>query len=186
MQQRIGIARTLLHDPQVLILDEPANGLDPQARIEMRELLLRLAEMGKTLIVTSHILPELSRICDRVAILIRGKLRALGTLDDVMRTVEQERAFEVLLADTQQLESARQQLETALPEAREVTASEAEACIRFRARCTDDALGEVLSKLVAANIRVVQFREVASDLEETYLTLARQDKAEEAAEGTAG
>ena len=69
MQQRIGIARTLLHDPEVLILDEPANGLDPEARIEMRELLLRLAGFGKTLIVTSHILPELSHICDRVAIL---------------------------------------------------------------------------------------------------------------------
>ena len=69
MKQRIGIARTLLHDPSVLILDEPANGLDPEARIEMRQILLRLAALGKTLIVTSHILPELSRICDRVAIL---------------------------------------------------------------------------------------------------------------------
>ena len=73
MKQRVGIARTLLHDPEVLIFDEPANGLDPEARIEMRELLLRLAEMGKTLIVTSHILPELSRICDQVAIIHNGK-----------------------------------------------------------------------------------------------------------------
>src|SRR6266404_5001719 len=67
MKQRVGLARTLLHDPDVLILDEPANGLDPQARIELRELLLRLAVLGKTLLVTSHILPELSRICHRVA-----------------------------------------------------------------------------------------------------------------------
>src|SRR6478672_6494225 len=87
MQQRVGVARTLLHDPQVLILDEPANGLDPQARIEMRDLLLRLAEMGKTLIVTSHILPELSRICDSVAIITNGKLRASGTLDEIMRSL---------------------------------------------------------------------------------------------------
>ena len=78
MKQRVAIARTLLHDPEVLILDEPANGLDPQARIEMRDLLLRLAEMGKTLIVTSHILPELSRICDQVAIITHGRLRAFG------------------------------------------------------------------------------------------------------------
>src|SRR5437762_6648943 len=81
MKQRVAIARTLLHDPEVLILDEPANGLDPQARIEMRLLLLRLAGMGKTLLVTSHILPELSRICHRVAIITKGRLRAYGTLD---------------------------------------------------------------------------------------------------------
>ncbi|MFN9592660.1 MAG: ABC transporter ATP-binding protein, partial [Pirellulaceae bacterium] len=84
MQQRIGIARVLIHDPKVLILDEPANGLDPQARIEMRELLLKLAASGKTLIVTSHILPELARICSTVAIITGGKLRAFGTLDQVM------------------------------------------------------------------------------------------------------
>ena len=77
MQQRVGIARTLLHDPEVLIFDEPANGLDPKARVEMRELLLRLSGMGKTLIVTSHILPELARICNQVAIISGGKLLSL-------------------------------------------------------------------------------------------------------------
>src|SRR5262249_57804518 len=82
MRQRVGLARTLLHDPPVLILDEPAGGLDPQARIEMRDVLRRLADMGKTLLVTSHILPELSRICHRVAIITKGRLRAFGTLDD--------------------------------------------------------------------------------------------------------
>ena len=98
MKQRVGIARTLLHDPSVLILDEPANGLDPEARIEMRQILLRLAELGKTLIVTSHILPELSRICDQVAILNRGRLRAFGTLAEIMRSVSQQRTVEVQLA----------------------------------------------------------------------------------------
>src|SRR6056297_840024 len=97
MQQRVGIARTLLHDPEVLIFDEPANGLDPQARIEMRDLLLRLAADGKTLIVTSHILPELSRICDTVAIVTHGKLRAFGPLDQIMRQLSQRRAVEVQL-----------------------------------------------------------------------------------------
>src|SRR5688572_10827711 len=97
MKQRIGIARTLLHDPQVLILDEPANGLDPQARIEMRQLLLGLAARGKTLIVTSHILPELARICHRVAIVTRGCLRAFGTLDQIARQLNQLRTMEVLL-----------------------------------------------------------------------------------------
>ena len=97
MKQRVAIARTLLHDPEVLILDEPANGLDPQARIEMRQLLLDLAERGKTLIVTSHILPELARICHRVAIITRGRLRAFGTLDEIARQLSPLRTMEVLL-----------------------------------------------------------------------------------------
>ena len=107
MQQRIGIARTLLHDPEVLILDEPANGLDPTARIEMRELLLKLAAHGKTLIVTSHILPELARICNRVAIVTGGKLRAFGGLDDVMRQLCPRRSYEVQLLSVDQLPAVR-------------------------------------------------------------------------------
>src|SRR5262249_45759026 len=84
-------------DPQVLILDEPANGLDPQARIEMRQLLLDLADRGKTLLVTSHILPELARICQRVAIITRGRLRAYGTLEEITRQLHQMRPMEGLL-----------------------------------------------------------------------------------------
>jgi len=103
MQQRVGVARTLLHDPQVLILDEPANGLDPQARIEMRDLLLKLAQLGKTLLVTSHILPELSRICDRIGILTNGKLRAFGTVDQIGRQVTQQRTIEAHLAGAGQI-----------------------------------------------------------------------------------
>ena len=91
MKQRVAIARTLLHSPEVLILDEPANGLDPQARIEMRQVLLDLAERGKTLIVTSHVLPELARICHRVAIITRGRLRAFGTLPEIARQLSQLR-----------------------------------------------------------------------------------------------
>ncbi|MFM8216145.1 MAG: ABC transporter ATP-binding protein, partial [Pirellula sp.] len=98
MQQRVGIARTLLHNPEVLILDEPANGLDPKARIEMRQLLLQLAAQGKTLIVTSHILPELSRICNVVAIVTAGQLRAFGSVDEVMGKLCPQRNFEVQLA----------------------------------------------------------------------------------------
>src|SRR5919205_3764850 len=104
MKQRVAIARTLLHDPEVLILDEPANGLDPQARIEMRELLLELARRGKTLLVTSHVLPELARVCHRVAIITRGKLRALGTLPEITRQLSQLRPMEVLLTGAEQID----------------------------------------------------------------------------------
>ena len=107
MAQRVGIARTLLHDPELLILDEPMNGLDPQARIEMRHLLVQLAEMGKTLIVTSHILPELSRICHDVAIITQGKLRAFGRLQEILRSMNQKRIFEVLVGEDDSLKTAR-------------------------------------------------------------------------------
>src|SRR5438128_5462998 len=104
MKQRVAIARTLLHDPEVLILDEPANGLDPQARIEMRELLLNLAARGKTLLVTSHVLPELARICHRVAIITRGRLRALGTLEEITRQLNPLRPMEILLTRAEQMD----------------------------------------------------------------------------------
>ncbi|MEX1224686.1 MAG: ABC transporter ATP-binding protein, partial [Pirellulales bacterium] len=131
MKQRVGIARTLLHDPEVLILDEPANGLDPQARIEMRQLLLELASMGKTLIVTSHILPELSRICDRVAIITHGKLRAYGSLDEIMRKVSQRRTIEVQLAGGETLQQAVELLTHRIEASSDVVPSPADSTVRF-------------------------------------------------------
>ncbi len=175
MQQRIAIARTLLHDPEVLILDEPANGLDPHARIEIRELLLRLAAMGKTLIVTSHILPELSRICDQVAIITRGRLRAAGTLNEIMRQVRQKRLIEVQLPSRSQLEAAARVLREMLGDEASVAVSEAEAIVRFQTDRPDEDLGEVLAQLVGAGVRVAQFRAVVSDLEDAFLTVTRSD-----------
>src|SRR5262245_7766809 len=132
MQQRVGVARTLLHDPQVLILDEPANGLDPQARIEMRDLLLKLALLGKTLLVTSHILPELSRICDRVGILTHGKLRAFGTIDQIGRQVSQQRTFEAHLTGALQIPAAAEIIRGRLEPGAEVIEAIAEVSVRFR------------------------------------------------------
>lgn len=171
MKQRVGIARTLLHDPQVLILDEPANGLDPAARIEMREILLRLSAVGKTLIVTSHILPELARICDVVAIITHGKLRAFGTLADIMRTVNQERMIEVQLNRANQLNAACELIGNFLDRRDSVTQSETEAIVRFRTGLSESDLGELLAQLISAGIRVTQFREVPSDLEDAFLSV---------------
>lgn len=88
--QRIGLARTLLHEPQVLLLDEPASGLDPRARIEIRALLKRLGQMNKTVIVSSHILPELADVCTRVGMIEKGNLIVDGYVDDVMRKARQQ------------------------------------------------------------------------------------------------
>jgi ABC-2 type transport system ATP-binding protein len=87
MTQRLGLARVLLHDPQVLLLDEPASGLDPRARIEIRTLLKRLGTMGKTIMVSSHILPELADICNKVGIIERGELVFNDTVDELLRKV---------------------------------------------------------------------------------------------------
>ena len=182
MKQRIGIARTLLHDPQVLILDEPANGLDPQARIEMRELLLRLAERGKTLIVTSHILPELSRICNVVAIVTKGKLRAFGKLQEIMRQINQRRTFEIQLLDAAQLDNTRQFVADALGEGERetVSTSPAEAMVRFDTGRTDEQLAAMLAQLIDRGSVVAQFREVQTDLEDAFLTVTRRDQQEAA------
>ncbi|MFH1920341.1 MAG: ABC transporter ATP-binding protein [Planctomycetota bacterium] len=176
MKQRIGIARTLLHDPQVLFLDEPASGLDPAARIEMRETLVRLAEAGKTLIVTSHILPELSRICDKVAIITGGKLRAFGTLDEITRRVGQRRTIEVQLATADQIGSTVHEIERCVGDDAEATGSPAEAVVRFQFRGTESELGELLAWLVGAGVRVTQFRELGTDLEDAFLSIVQNNE----------
>jgi ABC-2 type transport system ATP-binding protein len=175
MQQRVAIARTLMHDPQVLILDEPANGLDPQARIDMRAMLLRLADMGKTLIVTSHILPELARVCDLVAMITRGKLRAFGTLDEIMRDIQQRRTFEVQLIDSQQVGSVASrvgQWMSQQEEQSEVTEAVAETMVRFTTSLSDREITPLLSHLVASGEAIAQFREVPTDLEDAFLSVA--------------
>ncbi|MFO0871953.1 MAG: ABC transporter ATP-binding protein [Pirellulales bacterium] len=173
MKQRIGVARTLLHDPEVLILDEPANGLDPRARIEMRELLLRLSALGKTLIVTSHILPELSRICNVVAMITQGKLRAFGTLDQIMRDIRQRRTFEVQLVDAGQIEAATRSVTDGLDdgERASVQASVAESVVRFQSSRSDKELAGLLWRLVEQRVGVAQFREVPTDLEDAFLSV---------------
>jgi ABC-2 type transport system ATP-binding protein len=182
MQQRIGIARTLLHNPEVLILDEPANGLDPEARIEMREILLNLAAAGKTLIVTSHILPELSRICDQVAILHEGKLRASGSLADVTQQFRQSRTIEVQLSTADEIPKAEKTLTELFGTSDGISSSVTEAIVRFRSDESEHELGRVLSKLVEDKVPVTQFREIAGDLEEAFLSVTRTDnkKAESA------
>jgi ABC-2 type transport system ATP-binding protein len=171
MQQRVGIARTLLHNPEVLILDEPANGLDPQARIEMRELLLRLASEGKTLIVTSHILPELARICDTVAMITGGRLQAFGKLDEVMRDLCPTRSYEVQLLTEAHIEQASQLLQRSqVSEA--ISVSRQERTLRFPTSASESELAGVLQQLISAQIPVAQFREVAGDLEDAFLSVA--------------
>jgi len=107
--QRLGLARTLLHDPQVLLLDEPLSGLDPRARIEMRNLLRRLGQTGKTIVVSSHILPELADICNKIGIIDRGVMSVNAEVADVMRQVRQRTVLNI--AVKQRAEDAAKLLE---------------------------------------------------------------------------
>jgi ABC-2 type transport system ATP-binding protein len=97
MKQRLALARVLLHDPDLLLLDEPASGLDPRARIEVRELLKALKEMGKTILISSHILHELAQLCTRIGIIEAGQMVAEGSLDDIFRRLQLERVIHVQL-----------------------------------------------------------------------------------------
>jgi ABC-2 type transport system ATP-binding protein len=178
MRQRVAIARSLLHDPPALILDEPANGLDPPARIEMRQVLLGLAARGKTLVVTSHILPELARICDRVAIIARGRLRALGTLAEIARQLSPLRTMEVLLTRADAVGAAAEVVRRHVEPAAEVTPSPAESAVRFRTAKAEEELAGLLAALVSAGAPVAQFREVQTDLEEAFMTVSHQADAD--------
>jgi ABC-2 type transport system ATP-binding protein len=100
MKQRLSLARTMMHDPKLLILDEPASGLDPRARIELRELLKELRALGKTIMISSHILTELAEMCTHIAIIERGRLLAAGDVETIMRSLQPHRTLEVrVLAD---------------------------------------------------------------------------------------
>lgn len=185
MQQRVALARTMMHDPEVLILDEPANGLDPQARIDMRTMLLRLSDLGKTLIVTSHILPELARICDVVAMITQGKLRAAGTVDKIMQEIQQRRTFEIMLLAEDQVQSVATKVEEWIASqptsedpsqavAADVVPAITERMVRFSTALTDEQLAPLLGELVQSGDTILQFREVATDLEDAFLYVANE------------
>ena len=107
MKQRLGLARVLLHEPQVLLLDEPASGLDPRARIKMRELIKNLRSLNKTIMVSSHILPELADICNKIGIIEKGKLIFNGTVEDAIRQVRGNLTFTIAVSDNRNEEAAK-------------------------------------------------------------------------------
>ena len=166
MTQRLGLARVLLHDPQVLLLDEPASGLDPRARIEMRGLLKRLQGLGKTILVSSHILPELADICNRVGIIEYGRLLACGDVQDLLAQVRGRPVIRVRVAGPP--EPAAGLLENC-PEADGVTVRDGEIVVRIAEGVTDHS--PIAARLVAAGHRLLSMREQEVNLETAFLEL---------------
>ncbi len=122
MQQRLSVARVLLHDPKVLLMDEPASGLDPRARIEMRELLKELKRMGKTIIISSHILPELAELCNVVGIIERGQLLFSGSVQEALRRARVEHV--VLICVAERTKEAAELIATRIPGVHKVSITE--------------------------------------------------------------
>ena len=139
--------------------------------------LLRLADEGKTLIVTSHILPELARICNIVAIITQGKLRAFGTLDQIMRQVAQRRSFQVQFLSDGALVQAAELLNEQLGDDADINLSQAEAVIRFSTTKKDAAIARVLRTLAEKDLGVAEFAEVQADLEDAFLSVTKDQPA---------
>jgi len=168
MQQRLCLAHALVHDPQVLLLDEPASGLDPRARVELRELLRELRGLGKTILISSHILPELEELCTSVAIVDHGRVLAQGRISDIERRLRFGAVLRVrLLAETDELERARAWFATDPDVASAVLLDDGTIELGFRG--DDVATARLLSAAVGAGWSVVTFARAASDLEELFL-----------------
>ncbi|QEG43295.1 ABC transporter ATP-binding protein [Roseimaritima ulvae] len=168
--QRLGLARTLLHDPQVLLLDEPLSGLDPRARIEMRNLLRRLGQMGKTIIVSSHILPELADICNKVGIIDRGVLNVNADVEEVKRRVRQHI---VLVIHPEQITDL-EKMESLLVGHEKVQGVErGDSSLRVILKPGVQQFSDLPTMLIQNDIALNQFSEEELDLEAAFMALTK-------------
>ena len=170
MQQRLGLARVLIHDPQVLLLDEPASGLDPRARIEVMAILQELQRLGKTIIISSHILSELQNLCNRVAIIEKGKLIYTGAVQGVRDQLATGRVF---WAKVMGDEPRAIELLKARAEVTDVALEEGRLKVTLRDHDTDP--GCVAETLVKGGLRLVGLEEEELGLEEVFLRVTRGD-----------
>jgi ABC-2 type transport system ATP-binding protein len=171
MTQRLGLARVLLHEPQVLLLDEPASGLDPRARIEMRGLLKELRNMGKTILVSSHILPELADICNKIGIIERGKLEFDGTVESAIRQVRHHAIYHVAVGGGRNAE-AREYLEADV-NVLSIEAREDEEYLRVT--LVDGVHdGSFLAEVLMKNgFRLKMLKEEEIDLEDVFMGITK-------------
>jgi ABC-2 type transport system ATP-binding protein len=168
MKQRLSLARTMAHDPQLLILDEPASGLDPRARVELRELLKELQALGKTIMISSHILTELAEVCTHIGIIEQGNLLASGEVASILRSLHAHHIYEVhLLSDLDEAAA----LVRDLPDVLEVrTLPEAAVpMLQIDYQGDEQGVSEMLARLVGGGAAVTHFAVQASDLEEVFL-----------------
>jgi len=167
MQQRLEVARCLMHDPDVLILDEPSSGLDPKSRLEMRSVLAGLRELGKTVIISTHILNELAEVADEVGILLRGELVAVAA---VQVMVQHSSAYRTIVIDGRDLGDDFVKALFADPHVAEVRPLTPGWEVLYAGTLAQQA--ELLSRLVSEGYSITQFREQPTDIEQLFLRLA--------------
>lgn len=166
MKQRLCLARSLIHNPELLILDEPASGLDPKARVEMKEVLKELRDLGKTIIISSHILPELSELCTSIGIIEKGKMIVSGTVEDIMRQASHKKIIRMKVLG--EIEGAVKLLKEQ-PSIGNVNVHNDYLEADFDG--TDEILAEILKTAVKNELPVVSFTEVDVNLESVFMHL---------------
>jgi ABC-2 type transport system ATP-binding protein len=168
MKQRLCLGRALIHDPRVLILDEPAAGLDPRARIELRNMIRELSRQGKAILISSHILTELAEMCDRVAIIEQGRLVAVGTVGEIQAGVRPRSEVRLRVLDDARAVAAWLQAHE------EITAVRVEGQeIRLEHTGSEEAQADLLRELILAPFRVVAFSSHEQSLEQLFLQVTR-------------
>ncbi len=172
MKQRLCLAKTLLHDPKVLLLDEPASGLDPRARIELKALLKELSTMGKTIFISSHILPELADYCNKIGIIERGRLVACGAVESIIEMTRPAKAFKLKVHDN--IDGTM----TVLGEESMVDAVEHQnGHIRFNFKGETEEICCLIERLVSKGVKLLGFWEVETNLEDVFMKITKGDVA---------
>ena len=166
MKQRVSLARALVSDPQVLILDEPAAGLDPRARVELRELLVLLADQGKAIFISSHILTELTEICHGVVIIEQGRILETGEIDAVIQKQAPKRTYAIRVVEFQD-RLVRDLMQFPYIDQPRPAGNE----VHFEVEGTEDNAFEVLNLLVNHGYRVVEFRQTKANLEDIFMNV---------------
>lgn len=168
MKQRLCLAKTLLHDPPVLILDEPASGLDPRARVELKVLLKELRKMGKTILISSHILSELADCCTSVGIIERGQLLMQGPIDEVYRQIRRNRFVELRFVSGR---DAGLSVLRSTPSLRSLDVMPERVTAELET--DDEGLATLLEELIAAGVRLRSFHDRDPTLEDVFMTVTQ-------------
>lgn len=176
MKQRLCLARSLIHDPKLLILDEPASGMDPRARAEMKGILRTLREMGKTVLISSHILPELSEMCDSLTILDHGELVFSGSVEELSDRMNGNAPLDIRLAENAGAEA----VETAVRILREMPCiteilQEEPFLLRVRLEGGEDVCMTVMREMVTKNVPVCDFHRAPMNLEKVFMEVTQDD-----------
>lgn len=171
MKQRLGIARAIIHHPKVLLLDEPASGLDPKSRLELRKLLLGLREQGATILISSHILTELEGFCTSIGIMERGHMVRSGRIEEV--TAAEYSTNLMKLGWTGRARETADKVLKQAPRVSDIRLGEAEGTFRFAG--TEDELAQLLASLIAGGVRVSSFAEVKQTVEDIYMKISTHE-----------